>query len=84
MSEDEILKQQSFDWARGAVYESYNRYLGQYQVQACLEHAKGGSLLDMPCGDGALTEMFVPISSGSSVLMHPPNILAKRKSVCLM
>ena len=45
---------------RDAVYQSYNHYLGYYQVQFCLEHARGGSLLDMPCGDGALTEMFAP------------------------
>ena len=50
--------QQSFSWARSQVYSNYNHVLGFYQAKACLEHARGHSLLDMPCGDGALTAMM--------------------------
>ena len=50
--------QETFTWARSQVYENYNTMLGYYQAQACLEHARGNSLLDMPCGDGALTAML--------------------------
>lgn len=60
MSDSESLKQQGFDWARSSTFQSYNHYLGYYQVHSCLEYAKKGSLLDMPCGDGTLTEMFLP------------------------
>jgi len=52
--------QESFSWARSQVFSSYNQVLGYYQAQACLEHARGQSLLDMPCGDGALTSMLAP------------------------
>lgn len=50
--------QQGFTWSRSGEFESYNRALGHFQVQACLEHARGRSALDMPCGDGTLTEEF--------------------------
>ena len=52
--------QESFAWARSQVFSSYNHALGYYQAQACLEQARGDSLLDMPCGDGALTAMLAP------------------------
>jgi 2-polyprenyl-3-methyl-5-hydroxy-6-metoxy-1,4-benzoquinol methylase len=52
--------QETFPWARSQVYNSYNLLLGQYQAKACLEYARGTSLLDMPCGDGALTAMMAP------------------------
>lgn len=52
--------QETFTWARTQVFEDYNAVLGHYQAMACLEHARGESLLDMPCGDGALTAMMVP------------------------
>ena len=52
--------QETFSWARSQVFSSYNHVLGYYQAQACLEHARGHSLLDMPCGDGVLTEMLAP------------------------
>lgn len=51
--------QDQFTWARSVDFNDYNGALGYYQVQACLEHARGSSLLDMPCGDGALTEMMI-------------------------
>lgn len=60
MSEDEKLRQEQFPWARSSTYGEYNAMLGFYQASACLEHARGTSLLDMPCGDGALTEIMAP------------------------
>ncbi len=52
--------QQTFAWNRSGIFEDYNRVLAYYQVQACLEHARGDALLDMPCGDGVLLEMLAP------------------------
>lgn len=52
--------QENFEWARSAVFSDYNTVLGQYQAEAVLKHARGDSLLDMPCGDGTLTEMLLP------------------------
>lgn len=59
-NEEEKKLQDGFTWARSAMYADYNRILGHYQALACLEHARGDSLLDMPCGDGTLTEMLAP------------------------
>ena len=55
MSVDEKSLQEGFTWARSQVFEGYNSVLGHYQAVSCLEHARGTSLLDMPCGDGSLT-----------------------------
>lgn len=52
--------QESFSWARSLNFSNYNSILGYYQAQACLEYARGPSLLDMPCGDGSLTAMLAP------------------------
>lgn len=52
--------QEKFSWARSQVFSDYNHVLGHYQAKACLEQARGSSLLDMPCGDGALTSMLAP------------------------
>lgn len=52
--------QETFSWARSQVFSDYNQVLGYYQAKACLEQARGSSLLDMPCGDGALTSMLAP------------------------
>ena len=52
--------QETFTWARSQVFSDYNHVLGYYQAKACLEQARGSSLLDMPCGDGALTSMLAP------------------------
>lgn len=51
-------KQQALTWDRGAHYATYNQVLGYYQAVSCLENARGDSLLDLPCGDGTLTELF--------------------------
>jgi SAM-dependent methyltransferase len=53
---DEIALQEGFSWARSVNFNDYNSYLGQYQAISCLDHARGNSLLDMPIGDGFLTE----------------------------
>jgi len=52
--------QETFTWARSKVYSDYNSVLGYYQAKVCLEHARGSSLLDMPCGDGTLTALLAP------------------------
>lgn len=57
---DEKRLQESYPWARSQVFSSYNLILGQYQAKACLDTARGESLLDMPCGDGSLTAMLAP------------------------
>ena len=54
----EKQRQESFQWARTQVFENYNSVLGYYQAMACLEHARGDSLLDMPCGDGGVTAIL--------------------------
>lgn len=51
--------QEEFPWARSLVFPDYNLVLGYYQAMACLEHSRGSSLLDMPCGDGSLTSLMV-------------------------
>lgn len=58
MTDNEKALQETFTWARSVDFSSYNGVLGYYQVQSCLEHARGDSLLDMPCGDGSLTAML--------------------------
>ena len=57
---NEKALQETFTWARSQVFSDYNGVLGQYQAEACLEYARGESLLDMPCGDGALTSLLAP------------------------
>jgi len=54
----EKAKQDAFTWERSRDFATYNQYLGYYQVQSCLAHARGDSLLDVPCGDGTLTGLF--------------------------
>lgn len=58
--ENEKNLQEEFTWARSQVFSDYNSVVGHYQALACLEHAKGDSLLDMPCGDGTLTALMAP------------------------
>lgn len=52
--------QEAFPWARSKMFSDYNGVLAYYQAMACLEHARGHSLLDMPCGDGTLTSLMAP------------------------
>src|SRR3954471_24369522 len=59
-AEDEKALQEGFAWARSQMFADYNGILGYYQAKACLEHARGSSLLDMPCGDGTLTALLAP------------------------
>jgi len=58
--ETEKELQEAFPWARSAMFSDYNGVLAYYQAMACLEHARGESLLDMPCGDGTLTAIMAP------------------------
>lgn len=58
--ESEKELQEAFPWARSQVFSDYNGVLAYYQAMACLEHAHGASLLDMPCGDGTLTSVMAP------------------------
>lgn len=60
MKDNELDLQEQFTWARSTYYETYNKIIGYYQAQACLEHARGESLLDVPCGDGTITEFLAP------------------------
>jgi 2-polyprenyl-3-methyl-5-hydroxy-6-metoxy-1,4-benzoquinol methylase len=60
MSLSEKDLQESFEWARSKVFSDYNSVLAYYQAAACLEHAHGESLLDMPCGDGMITALLAP------------------------
>jgi 2-polyprenyl-3-methyl-5-hydroxy-6-metoxy-1,4-benzoquinol methylase len=53
---NELALQEGFSWARSVNFSDYNGFLGHYQAVSCLEHARGSSLLDMPVGDGFLTE----------------------------
>jgi 2-polyprenyl-3-methyl-5-hydroxy-6-metoxy-1,4-benzoquinol methylase len=52
--------QETFPWARSTIYSDYNSVLAYYQALACLDYARGDSLLDMPCGDGSLTSLMAP------------------------
>jgi 2-polyprenyl-3-methyl-5-hydroxy-6-metoxy-1,4-benzoquinol methylase len=54
-SEKEL--QETFSWDR-TLFSDYNEILVYYQAQSCLENAKKGSLLDLACGEGIMTEWF--------------------------
>jgi 2-polyprenyl-3-methyl-5-hydroxy-6-metoxy-1,4-benzoquinol methylase len=58
--QNELARQERFAWERAAYYDTYGAILGLYQAKACLEHAVGESLLDMPCGDGLVTRLLAP------------------------
>jgi 2-polyprenyl-3-methyl-5-hydroxy-6-metoxy-1,4-benzoquinol methylase len=60
ISNDEKALQETFTWARSQNFSDYNGVLAHYQAQAVLEHKRGDSLLDMPCGDATLTAMLAP------------------------
>ena len=51
-------RQEQYPWSRSKHHSEYNYYLAKYKVESCIENSYGTSLLDMPCGDGLLTEMF--------------------------
>ena len=54
----EKARQESFTWSRTTFHSEYNRFLAEFKVESCLEHARGDSLLDIACGDGLMTQMF--------------------------
>jgi len=55
----EKQRQENFPWQRGKFHIDYNRVLTDFKAESCLENAVGDSLLDLACGDGMLTELFV-------------------------
>jgi len=55
----EKTRQDQCPWERSLFYEGYAEILGYYQALSCIENAKKGSLLDLACGDGTLTQNFV-------------------------
>ena len=59
-STSEKEMQDSYSWARSQMFADYNVIIGHYQVQTCLEYARGTSLLDLACGDGTLTSLLAP------------------------
>jgi 2-polyprenyl-3-methyl-5-hydroxy-6-metoxy-1,4-benzoquinol methylase len=60
MNINEKELQETYLWDRDNVFSSYNSILAYYQAQACVEHKRGDTLLDMPCGDGTLTARLAP------------------------
>lgn len=51
--------QQKYEFAREVHFDEYNAILAYYQSKTCIENSpQRGSALDMPCGDGVLTEIF--------------------------
>jgi len=56
----EKIRQQGFSWERSREFATYGQVLGSFQVQSCLEHVRGESLLDVACGDGTLTALLRP------------------------
>ena len=56
--DDEKRRQEGLTWERAVDFDEYGSTLGYFQVQACLEFARGPAVLDLACGDGLLTEMF--------------------------
>lgn len=54
----EKISQETFEWQRSKNFPAYSLILGQYQAKVCIELGHGSSVLDMPCGDGALTAIF--------------------------
>lgn len=58
ISDQEKQRQEGYEWQRTKTFPTYNPILGYYQAKTCLDNAKGVSVLDLPCGDGTLTEIF--------------------------
>jgi trans-aconitate methyltransferase len=50
--------QENFPWERSKYFATFNSILGHFQAVSCIEHARGTSALDLPCGDGTLTRIF--------------------------
>lgn len=57
---DELRRQESLPWQRGAFLKTYEHILGEYIAESVLEHARRPSLLDLACGNGLLTGMLAP------------------------
>lgn len=58
MNKDELALQEKFSWDR-TLFGDYNQILVHYQALSCLENSAEGTLLDLACGEGIMTEYFV-------------------------
>ena len=61
---EELARQQKFNWTRTGYHPEYNKQLSKFKVVSCLdqverfcteENASERSLLDIACGDGFIT-----------------------------
>ena len=59
--QQEKERQEQYPWERSLFYEGYSEILGYYQAISCIENAQKGSLLDLACGDGSITQHFVKV-----------------------
>jgi SAM-dependent methyltransferase len=50
--------QEQFSWDRN-LFGDYNKILVHYQALSCIENSISGTLLDLACGEGIMTEYFV-------------------------
>lgn len=57
MNQEKELQEQ-YPWQRSTHYKTYNTILGELIAQAVMEIIPQGSLLDIACGDGTLTQKF--------------------------
>jgi len=55
---NEKERQEKLPFERSRYFTEYNSILGYYQAISCIENAHGETALDMPCGDGFITEIF--------------------------
>ncbi|QJD85216.1 class I SAM-dependent methyltransferase [Cohnella herbarum] len=58
INQSEKDNQEKYPWERSTFFEEYNKILGYYQAISCIENSTGNSALDLPCGDGFITEIF--------------------------
>jgi SAM-dependent methyltransferase len=57
MANSELALQEKFSWDR-TLFGDYNQILVHYQALSCIEISKPGTLLDLACGEGIMTEYF--------------------------
>lgn len=57
MNNSELELQESFSWDRN-LFGDYNQILVHYQAISCIENSQQGTLLDLACGEGIMTEYF--------------------------
>lgn len=59
-NQEEKERQNAVPWERGKFFKMYETMLGHYIIQSVLEHAKPPNLLDIACGNGAITSQLAP------------------------